>query len=119
MNVAAHERAQRWRAESEARGERVEQMLEIVACLLNDLARLGSGEVSGQYLPQRGDVLMTVREGAAYLRVSERTLRRWVAEHRVTFERVGACVRFKREALDRIKPARKRIKPASTSTRPS
>jgi excisionase family DNA binding protein len=51
--------------------------------------------------------------------VSERTLRRWVAEHRVTFERVGTCVRFKREALDRIKPARKRIRPASTSTRPS
>lgn len=117
MNEVAHERAQRWRSEAEARGERVEQLLETVACLLNDLARLGAGKVSGQWLPQRGDVLMTVREGAAYLRVSERTLRRWVAAHRVKFELAGTCLRFKREWLDTIKPApRRRRKAAFTST---
>ena len=114
MNEVAHERAQRWRQEAESRGERVEQLLEAVACLLNDIARLGAGEVSGQYLPQRGDVLMTVREGAAYLRVSERTLRRWVAEHRVKHEKTGACVRFKLEWLDKVKPAHRRRAAALT-----
>lgn len=117
MNEVAHERAQRWRQEAEARGERVEQLLITIACLLNDLARLNGSDVSGQYLPQRGDVLMTVRESSAYLRVSERTFRRWVAEHRVKVERVGNGLRFKREWLDHIKPTpRRRRKAAFTSS---
>lgn len=38
--------------------------------------------------------LLTLREVAAYLRVSEKTVRRWVAQGRIPCVRLGRVVRF-------------------------
>jgi excisionase family DNA binding protein len=44
--------------------------------------------------------LLTVTEAAAYLRVSERFIRRIVYERRIAFVKVGKFVRFERADLD-------------------
>lgn len=103
------ERAQRIRQDSETSGERTEQLLEAIAILIQDLVRLGGQQVRGSWLPERGESEMTTQEAAQYLRVSERTLRRWAAEGLVPSVRRGGTRRFRREQIDTAKPAKKRL----------
>ena len=55
---------------------------------------------------------LTLSEAAAYLNVSQRFMRRLVAERRVVFYKVGKFVRFRRADLDsfvesgRVEPTR-------------
>jgi len=51
--------------------------------------------------------LLTLREVAALLRVSEKTLRRWVAERRIPCLRLGRVIRFERCDVFRWVSARK------------
>ena len=44
-------------------------------------------------------VLMTVKEAAVHLRVSERTIRRWIKGDFLTFIRVGKTYRIVRDSL--------------------
>jgi len=44
-------------------------------------------------------VLMTVKETADHLRVSERTIRRWIKENVLTSIRVGKTCRIVRDSL--------------------
>ena len=49
----------------------------------------------------KGDSLLTLEEAGAYLHVSPETLRRWTAQRRIDFVRVGQrLIRFRRSALD-------------------
>jgi excisionase family DNA binding protein len=43
--------------------------------------------------------VLTFEQAAAFLQVSTRTLRRWVAEKRLPFAKVGGLLRFRRSAL--------------------
>jgi len=43
--------------------------------------------------------VLSFAEAAQYLKVSVRTLRRWVAEKRVPHAKIGGLVRFRRQAL--------------------
>jgi excisionase family DNA binding protein len=45
-------------------------------------------------------VVLSFAEAASYLGVSERTLRRWVAEKVVPHAKVGGLIRFRRIALE-------------------
>jgi excisionase family DNA binding protein len=47
--------------------------------------------------------VFTVREAAQYLRLSESTLNSWRSNRRVSlpFVRIGDCVRYRQEDLDR------------------
>ena len=46
------------------------------------------------------DSLMNLREAAAYLKISHRTLYEWVRLKKVPVERVGRGLRFRRTTLD-------------------
>jgi len=46
------------------------------------------------------DGMMTLREAAAYLKISHRTLYEWVSKKKVPFERVGRGLRFRKAVLD-------------------
>ena len=45
--------------------------------------------------PEINEPLWTIPDVARHLRVSERTIRRWVSEGRIPFRRVGAQIRFR------------------------
>jgi excisionase family DNA binding protein len=44
--------------------------------------------------------LLTVKEAADELRLSPHTLRSWVSQKRITYQKIGRRVFFKREALN-------------------
>ena len=46
------------------------------------------------------DSLLTIAQAAQYLNVTERFIRRLVAERRVVYHKLGKFVRFRREDLD-------------------
>jgi len=46
--------------------------------------------------------LMTVREAAAYLRISIWTLRHWVSKRKIRYIKLGRAVRFRKSHLDRF-----------------
>ena len=46
------------------------------------------------------DELLTLREAAEYLKVNERTIRRWIAEGRLAAAKISRTVRIRRDALD-------------------
>jgi excisionase family DNA binding protein len=46
--------------------------------------------------------LLSVEEFAAALGVRPATVRQWVWMRKVPYHKVGRCVRFKRETLDRL-----------------
>ena len=68
---------------------------------------------------------LTLAEAAAYLNVSERFVRRLVAERRVAFHKVGHFVRFRAADLDafleagRVEPAPERPLLAAAWSTPS
>lgn len=104
--MTPQERAQRWRQEIESEGGRIETILEAVAQLLADVARLG-GQVSGEWLPDRGHRMLTLPQAARQLAISERTLKRWIADRRIK-PHLEDPIRFKIEALDNVAKARKK-----------
>ena len=53
------------------------------------------------------ETMLTLREVAEYLRVSEKTVRRWVAQRRIPCVRLGRAVRFVRGDVFRWVSARK------------
>jgi excisionase family DNA binding protein len=63
------------------------------------VARHRGGETE---MPQRTDAPLTLDEAASYLNVSQRFMRRLVAERRVVFYKVGKFVRFRSGDLDRL-----------------
>ena len=44
--------------------------------------------------------LMTCAEVAAYLNMSEKTIRRWVLRRRIPFLKIHRSIRFRREAIE-------------------
>lgn len=56
---------------------------------------------------------LTVREAAAYLNVTERYMRRLVAERRVAYHKLGRLLRFRPSDLDQLLQAG-RIEPPPT-----
>ncbi len=46
------------------------------------------------------DELLTVEQAAEYLRTGERFIRRLIAEHRISYVKIGKFVRLQRSTLD-------------------
>ena len=46
------------------------------------------------------DELLTVEQAADYLRTGERFIRRLIAEHRISYVKIGKFVRLQRSTLD-------------------
>jgi excisionase family DNA binding protein len=53
-------------------------------------------------MPDDTNVLMTVEETAAYLRLAPWTIRHWVCEKKIPFVRLGRSVRFRRKDMERF-----------------
>ncbi len=62
--------------------------------------------------PESGRPPLTLAQAAAYLNVSERFVRRLVAERRIAFHKVGHFLRFRAEDLDAFLEAG-RVEPVS------
>jgi len=77
----------------------------------------GDGASSGQNgrrhatPPRRPEPPLTLPEAAAYLNVSQRFMRRLVAERRIAFHKLGHLLRFRVTDLDRFLAAG-RVEPA-------
>lgn len=46
--------------------------------------------------------LYTIKEVSEALRISEGTLRDWIQYRRIPFVRIGRCIRFRQEDIERI-----------------
>jgi len=55
---------------------------------------------------------LTKKEAAALLRMSERTLERWISEEGLPVIRLGGLVRIRRESLDQFLKDRETVKNA-------
>ena len=53
-------------------------------------------------MPDDTNVLMTVDETAAYLRLAPWTIRHWVSQRKLPYVRLGRSVRFRRKDMERF-----------------
>ncbi|MBM3811276.1 MAG: helix-turn-helix domain-containing protein [Acidimicrobiia bacterium] len=53
-------------------------------------------------MPDDSNVLMTVEETAAYLRLGPWTIRHWVCQKKIPYVRLGRSVRFRRKDMERF-----------------
>ena len=77
---------------------------------------LNEEETVPRHAPQPSVPPLTLAQAAAYLNVSERFVRRLVAERRIVFHKVGHFLRFRAEDLDAFLEAG-RVEPADSRTR--